>query len=614
MAVVLPVLPGATAQAKSPAKCGPDDRPETALQGQVPMDDRASGRSHTGYTCNLTEVGFMPSSSFANFDTYRNCAYYSDTIGAFNAEGGTVVVDVSDPRKPVQTAYLTERAAANAGESLRVHPKRGLLVADRYFLAQGVSNADDPDANRALAVYDISKNCRKPKLLADVVMPTAVGHEGCFQADGMVYYMASTDTITPIDISNPRNPKQLSEPQDLGIHGCSTSEDGKRAYLADIGTGALLVADTSEVQARKKNARIKVIGELPTPGNDGQQSTIPIFYDGRPHIFNFSEFAELGKPCTSRPERETNFGYPMIVDIADERNPKVVSKIFNEVTLPENCDEVAGDSAAFPSNGLTKGDVFGIVGSRVFLYDSHYCSTDRTHDPTIAACASFGSGIRVYDIRNPRAAKEIAYFNPGTTDSPAGAVANATVGRPVVRSDLGQIWFADIAKGFYTVQFREGVWPFRNQDPCPHPDPYLAQYDLNYRGCRAQRKRVVQLPGAKTCTTRRSLTIRLRRPPGGRLTRVAVHVGGKRVKVLRGSRIRRRLTIRRLPATGRYRVRVVAMTSTGRRLSASRRYRACVPKPGARAKSASRPAVLFASGVDPEGFLYYCRVGARDRR
>ena len=49
----------------------------------------------------------------------------------------------------------------------------------------------------------------------------------------------------------------------------------------------------------------------------------------------------------------------MIVDIADERKPKVVSKIFNEVTLPENCAAVAADSASFPSNGLTKGDVFG---------------------------------------------------------------------------------------------------------------------------------------------------------------------------------------------------------------------------------------------------------------
>src|SRR4051794_30063993 len=78
------------AHGKSPAQCGPNDRPETGLQGQVPIPDRATGRSVEGYTCNLTEVGFLPSSSFANFDTYENCAYYSDTIGATNAEGGTV--------------------------------------------------------------------------------------------------------------------------------------------------------------------------------------------------------------------------------------------------------------------------------------------------------------------------------------------------------------------------------------------------------------------------------------------------------------------------------------------------------------------------------------------
>src|SRR5918997_554523 len=113
--------------------------------------------------------------------------------------------------------------------------------------------------------------------------------------------MASTDTITPIDVSDPRRPRQLSEPQPLGIHGCSTSEDGKRAYLADIGTGRLAIADTSEVQARRQNARIKVIGELPTPGNDGQQSTVPIFYGGRPHGFHFSPYAENGQPRASRP-------------------------------------------------------------------------------------------------------------------------------------------------------------------------------------------------------------------------------------------------------------------------------------------------------------------------
>jgi hypothetical protein len=603
------LLGGADAQAKSPAQCADGDRTETALQGQVPLADRASGRSVEGYNCNLDEVGFLPSSSFANFDTYENCAYYSDTIGAVNAEGGTVVLDVSDPRKPVQTAYLTERAAANAGESLRVHPERGLLVADRYYLAQGISNIDDPDANRALDVYDISEDCRHPKLLADVVMPSALGHEGCFQTDGMVYYMASTENITPIDLSDPAHPKQLSEPQPLGIHGCSTSEDGNRAYLADIGTGKLLVADTSEVQARKPNAQIKVIGELPTPGNTGQQSTIPIFYGDHPYLLDWAEYAELGQPCASRPDRETNFGYPLIADIADERNPKVVAKIFSEVTLPENCAAVSADSATFPSNGLTKGDVFGLVGSRVFLYDSHYCSTDRTHDPTIAACASFGSGIRVYDIRNPREPKEIAYFNPGTTDSPAGAVANATVARPVIRSDLGQIWFADIAKGFHVVQFREGVWPFAGQDPCPHEDRYLAQYDLGYGECRASRGATIGLPSTRPCRSRRSFTIHLRRPKRGRIRSARVYVNGKRVRVLRGRRLRARVNLRGLPV-GRYTVRVVVTTTRGRRIVETRRYRTCIPNPHKKARSASRPAVLYAAGRDAEQYLFYCRLRA----
>ena len=615
VAVSFGALGSVEAHAKSPAQCGPNDRPETGLQGQVPMADRISGRSHSGYNCNLFEVGFLPSSSFANFDTYKNCAYYSDTIGAFNAEGGTVVVDVSDPRKPVQTAYLTERAAANAGESLRVNIRRGLLVADRYYLAQGVSNVDDPDANRSLAIYDISKDCRKPRLLADVVMPTALGHEGCFQPDGMVYYMASTDNITPIDISDPTRPRQLSEPQDLGIHGCSVSENGNRAYLADIGTHRLVIADTSEVQARKQNAQIKVIGELPTPGNDGQQSTIPIFYGGRPYVFNFSEYAELGRSCQTRPNRETNFGYPMIVDIADERNPKVVSKIFNEVHLPENCAAVAADSATFPSNGLNKGDVFGVVGSRVFLYDSHYCSTDRTHDPTIVACASFGSGVRVYDIRNPRTPKEIAYYSSGTVNAPAGAIANAAVARPVIRSDLAQIWAPDIAKGFHTVQFREGVWPFPGHDPCPHEDPYLEQYDLTYRECRAARRRAIGLPGSRTCRSRRSFTIRLRQPRNGRIKTVRVYVNGKRkrVRVRRGHRLRSRVNLRGLPR-GRYTVRVVVTTTSGRRIVARRRYRTCIPRRRARPRSASVPAYLFASGTDARGYTYFCRVmGERAR-
>src|SRR5213079_1860214 len=188
-----------------------------------------------------------------------------------------------------------------------------------------------------------------------------------------------------------------------------------------------------------------------------------------------------------------------------------------------------------------------------------------------------GSGIRVYDIRNPRAPKEIAYFNPGTTDSPAGAIVNATVARPVIRSDLAQIWFADIAKGFHVVQFRDGVWPFPGQDPCPHADPYLEQYDLGYRDCRASRSKTIGLPSARTCRSRRNFSIRLRQPrSGGRIRSARVYVNGRRVKVLSGRRLRSRVDLRGLPRA-RYTVRVIVTTTRGRRIVSTRRYRTCIP-------------------------------------
>lgn len=53
-------LPGTTGVFEGPvprAQCGPGSRPETALQGSVPVADRASGRSAQGYTCNAELVG-----------------------------------------------------------------------------------------------------------------------------------------------------------------------------------------------------------------------------------------------------------------------------------------------------------------------------------------------------------------------------------------------------------------------------------------------------------------------------------------------------------------------------------------------------------------------------
>lgn len=83
------------------------------------------------------------------------------------------------------------------------------------------------------------------------------------------------------------------------------------------------------------------------------------------------------------------------------------------------------------------------------------------------------------------------------------------------------------------------------------------------------------------CASRRSFFIRLRAPRGQRLRRATVFVNGRKVRVLRGRRLRARVNLRGLPR-GAFSVRVVAVTTTGRRVSGTRRYHTCTRKRRAR--------------------------------
>lgn len=176
------------------AKCQPGDLAETGLQGQVPRIDRATTRASQGYQCNLTQIGNVLSvasdpsqsrtSGGSTLDTYKSCAYYHDAADSdSHDDGGTVVIDASDPTKPKQSAYLQEGAMRGAWESLRVSTSRGLLIADHQTTDEILG--DDPGTS-PLTIYDVSKDCANPKLVFNGIMPTGAGHEGWLTPDGTV--------------------------------------------------------------------------------------------------------------------------------------------------------------------------------------------------------------------------------------------------------------------------------------------------------------------------------------------------------------------------------------------------------------------------------------------
>ena len=101
-----------------------------------------------------------------------------------------------------------------------------------------------------------------------------------------------------------------------------------------------------------------------------------------------------------------------------------------------------------------------------------------------------------------------------------------------------------------------------------------------------RRPKPVTGPGAaklpsRSCASRRKFTIRLRRPRGDRLRSAVVVVNGKRVKTIRGKRLKAPVDLRGLPK-GTFRVTVTARTRKGRTLRSTRTYLTCVVRSRAR--------------------------------
>ena len=82
-----------------------------------------------------------------------------------------------------------------------------------------------------------------------------------------------------------------------------------------------------------------------------------------------------------------------------------------------------------------------------------------------------------------------------------------------------------------------------------------------------------------SCTSKRRFVIRIRFPHGEHLVSAAVNVNGKRVKTMTGKRIKSTITLIGLPK-GTVRVRIRAITNTGRVLHGVRTYHTCVPRRG----------------------------------
>jgi len=439
------------------AVCGPGDRPESDLQGRVPPTERVLGFG--GFDCNVDLIGqYLGEGAGIQLAAYDHCAYYHTE----DADGtaGVVAVDLSDPTSPKATAFLTEAAAADPWESLKVHERRGLLAAVE---ANGES----------FAIYDVKRDCSRPRLLDELTVPGAEGHAGNFAQDGRTYYGAAFNgSIYAIDVTNPADARLvlMFDPPG-GVHDLSTDATGGVLYVADSGRvsgvrsaqNGLVVMDVSDIDDRRPNPQVSVLETLYWDDGAIAQMTEVVTIGRKPYMVMTDENGSGGLQGWSQACAAglPPFGFARLIDMSVPHDPQVVSKLTLEVSDPENCAIVLGDTAA----------------TAIFSYDSHYCSVDDPRNASLLACSYFEAGLRVFDIRNPAAPVEVAYYNPpsGVGPAPGGAsyvgagAVQWNLSTPQIRLDACQIWTTTTHSGLQVLQLTDKAWP-----SCPPPTAAVA--------------------------------------------------------------------------------------------------------------------------------------------
>lgn len=386
------------------ADCGPLSRPIEGLQGRVPPDALEAAEDARGYTCNTRSIGRVDTRGgwkvWRFVDRAGNeCAYYDASdphLVAAQVPGprsGVVVLDMSDPANPVQTDLLQTLPMQMPHESLNLNKRRGLLAAE---MGSGGT------APGLLSIYDVREDCRNP-VHRSTTLAARFGHESGWSPDGRTYWMGGGTGLAAIDVTDPARPRNVWEGA-LFVHGLSVSRSGDRLYVADPINGHLAILDSSEIQARAHNPEMREVSRLTWDTVSIPQNTAPMTIDGKPYVLEFDEFAFR---FMGFPQDFHQVDAARIVDVSDERKPRVVSNLRLEVNQREQHSRLNGDT--------------GLL-SPVQGYSAHYVAP------------------------------------PEASETALGPAANFAVSKPAFAPSRREVWYTDINSGFHAIRLSRRAW------------------------------------------------------------------------------------------------------------------------------------------------------------
>jgi hypothetical protein len=308
---------------------------------------------------------------------------------------GTSVVDVSDPSRPRVVAQLETPPGT--------HSHKVQVVGDVLLVNYERSPLENPDSwQGGLKVFDVSSPAN-PRELAFLRMPGKGVHRMTYWEPPYAYMSGSDEGfidqfLVIVDLSEPSRPREAGRwwfpGQNTGggetpswtptaSHGGAPGAKrvalhhpllrGNRAYCGWWDAG-LVILDVSRVEKPTLVSHLDFGSETST----ATHTALPV--PGRDIVVVTDE--QLATDCKGMQTRVR------VVDIADERQPRVIS----EFPAPE------GD--------------FCSRGGRFGPHNLHEMRPGTLQDSNTIYVTWFNAGLRVFDISDAHKPREIAYYVP----------------------------------------------------------------------------------------------------------------------------------------------------------------------------------------------------------
>jgi hypothetical protein len=360
---------------------------------------------------------------------------------------GWSVLDVTDPTAPEYVRFIP---GPENTWTIQIQVADGKMITALERIASGWGGDEGKKFSEGFLIWDVS-DPKNPRELGHYHTGSTGTHRNFYDGGSLVHVAGGAPGFDGkiyhiVDISDPAKPKQISrfalEEQKTGaaafgksgakfsLHGPAHVE-GNRAYLS-YGDGGGIILDVSRIEAPRMVSRLAFTGMC---SRQGIHTYLPLARR-KLALINDEAIAENG---------EENLNLAGIVDISDETKPHLIS-LFPQPLPP-------------PESGLKN---FFDKGGRFGPHNQHHpnhqqCLEDRDD---LAYLTYFNAGLRVYDIREARSPREIAYFIPPDPAERIGPRPSKLVAQveDVLVDRRGCIYISEKNQGIFILRLKE-VWP-----------------------------------------------------------------------------------------------------------------------------------------------------------